>query len=293
MTLWLPTLSAIPMADVVLDSSVLIGLVFRHAGERIACRAALPPDGEVFCSRYVIFEVARGFLRSLIALHNFSLEFRSFADLHLAAYSGQQRFKPYRMHTWLGAFTDYYAALEAEDGPCDEGQKIEEFRAKLRVWIRRGWRRMEADFSLMNAIGCRDDLPPPALRGDQLIDQRLPDGECGHPAACHLQAFIETRKPRVEAVAAELEALPASRKDKETMGRIDGLRHLLAIAPGAPFEGKKCHRCGDALICLEAPPGHFIATKNRKHFAPLAEILGNPLVVAETARSTTRGGPPL
>jgi predicted nucleic acid-binding protein len=275
------------MADVVLDSSVVIGLVFRHAGERTACRTALPLDGKIFCSRYVIFEVARGFLRSLIALHNYSLEFRSFADLHLAAYSGQQRFKPYRMHTWLGAFTDYQAALEAEDGPCDEGQKVEELRAKLRIWIRRGWRRMEVDFSLMNAIGCREDLPPPALRGDQRIDQRLPDGECGQPAACQLQAFIQTRKPYVEAVAAGLEALPASQKDKETVDRIDGLQHLLAVAPGAPFEGKKCYRCGDALICLEAPRGHIIATKNRKHFEPLARILGNPLAVAETARSTT------
>jgi hypothetical protein len=201
------TLSAIPMTDAVLDSSIVIGLVFRHAGERTACRAALPLDGRTFCSRYVIFEVARGFLRSLIALHNYSLEFRSFSDLHLAAYSGQQRFKPYRMHTWLGAFTDYLAALEAEDGPCDEGQKIEEFRAKLRV------RRMEADFTPMNAIGCREDLPPPALRGDQRIDQRLPDGECGQPAACRLQAFIQTRKARVEAVAVGLEALPTSRKD--------------------------------------------------------------------------------
>jgi hypothetical protein len=291
--LWRQTFSVIPVADVFLDSSVVIGLVFRHAGERAACRAALPSDGKVTCSRYVIFEVARSFLRSLIALHNYSLEFRSFADIHLAAYSGQQRFRPHRMFTWIGAFTDYQAALEAEDGPSDERQKTEEFRAKLRVWIRHGWGRMENDFSLTNEIGCREDLPPPASRGDQRIEQRLPDEECGLPAACRLQAFIQTWKPQVEAVAAGLEALPASRKDKETVARIDGLRHLLATAPGALFEGKKCHRCGDALICLEAPPGYIIATKNRKHFEPLAQILGKPLTVAETARATAQGLPPV
>jgi hypothetical protein len=37
--------------DVFLDSSVLIGLVFRHAGERAACQAALPPSEKLYCSR--------------------------------------------------------------------------------------------------------------------------------------------------------------------------------------------------------------------------------------------------
>lgn len=280
------------MTDAFLDSSVLIGLVFRHAGERAACRAALPADGKAFCSRYVVFEVARGFLRSLIALHNHSFEFNSFADLHQAAHSGQQRFKPYAMHTWLGAFNDYFSALEAEDGVCSEALKIEEFRAKVRGWIRRGWRQMEQDFRPINEIGCREDLPSPASRGDQRIDQRLPDGECGQPGACRLQAFIQAWKPQMEAVAVGLEALPDSRKDNETLVRIDGLRHLLSTALGTPFDGKKCHRCGDALICLEAPPGCLIATKNRKHFEPLAQILGKPLTVAETA-SSTKGLPPV
>ncbi len=280
------------MADVFLDSSVLIGLVFRHAGERAACRAALPPGGKAFSSRYVIFEIARGFLRSLIALHNYSFEFNSFADLHQAAHSGQQRFRLYAMHTWLGAFDDYFAALEAEDGASSERLKLEELRAKLRGWIRRGWRQMGNDFRTINEIGCREDLPSPASRGDQRIDQRLPDEECGQPAACRLQAFIHARKPQVEAVAAGLEALPPSRKDNETVDRIDGLRHLLAKAPGEPFEGKKCYRSGDALICLEAPAGCIIASKNRKHFEPLARILDKPLKVTETASPTNRGKTP-
>lgn len=96
------------MNDALLDSSVVIGLVFRHAGERNACQAALPPGGQSFCSRYVSFEIARGFLRRLIALHNFSFEYQSFADLHQAAHSGQRRFT-YDMPTWLGAFVDLYS----------------------------------------------------------------------------------------------------------------------------------------------------------------------------------------
>jgi hypothetical protein len=149
------------------------------------------------------------------------------------------------------------------------------------------WQQMESGFRLFNDIGCREDLPRPALRGDQRIDQRLPVDECGQPAACRLQAFIQVRKPQVEDIVAGLEALPASTKDQETLSRIDGLRHLLAKPPGTPFEGEKCYHCGDALICLEAPLGYTVATKNRRHFEPLALILGKRLSVAETARTAT------
>lgn len=274
------------MSEVFLDSSVAIGLVFRHAGERAACQAALPTGAKVVCSRYVIFEVARGFLRRLIALHNFSLEYQSFANLHQAAYSGQRRFT-YEMPTWLGAFTDYFATLEAEDGVTSDALKLEEFRAKLRGWIRRGWQRLGKDFAAVNEIACRDDLPPPIVRSDDRVDQDLPTLECGRPENCGLQKFIHARKSVVEAVAAGLESLPASQRDPETDDRIDSLRHLLTTAVGTSFEGKKCHRCGDALICIEAPAGQTIATKNRKHFEPLAKILLKPLVVAKSAPATT------
>jgi len=64
------------MAEAFLDSAVVIGLLFRHAGERAACQAVLPPSVKPVCSRYVTFEVARGFLRSLILLYNSSFEYR-------------------------------------------------------------------------------------------------------------------------------------------------------------------------------------------------------------------------
>lgn len=268
---------------VFLDSSVLIGLVFRHAGERELCQAARGPRGQGVCSRYVLFEVARGFLRSLIALYNYSLEFSSFAELHRAAHAGQQRFRPYAMHTWLGAFDDYFAVLEVEDGVSSESLKLEEFRAKLRGWIRRGWRQMATVVAWVNPVGCREDLPPPVTRGDERIDQRLPTEECGQPAACRLQAFIQLRRPQVEAVRDGLVALPDSRIDKETSDRIAALRHLLATPSGTPFVGRQCHRSGDALICLESPPGYVIATKNGKHFQPLGEILGKPVRLVPTA----------
>ena len=114
------------MPEVALDSSVFNRLGFPPRwGTR--CLSARAPDRRPGCvlTGTLIFEVARGFLRSLIALHNYSLEFQSFADLHQAAHSGQQRFKPHSMHTWLGAFDDYFATLGAEDGDASESLKLE------------------------------------------------------------------------------------------------------------------------------------------------------------------------
>jgi hypothetical protein len=277
------------MPDAFIDSSVLIGLVFRHAGERAACKAALPAGGKVICSRYVIFEVSRGYLRNLIALHNYCFGSISFSDVHRAAYSGQRKFRKYQMYTWLGAFDDYFKQLDKKDGSTTEALKLVEFRAKLWGWMRRGWVQIENGFDHINDIGCQESLAPPVPREDGRINQELPDAKCGQVGTCGLQAFLQSRKAQVELVVNGLDELPPPCKDKETQDRIDALRYLLAKPPGESFDGKKCWRCGDALICLEAPMNCIIVTKNRKHFEPLAKILGKPLAVVGTAVSIFSG----
>jgi len=87
-------------------------------------------------------------------------------------------------------------------------------------------------------------------------------------------------------LAAHLESLPTKQKDDETIRRIAALRHLAGTAQGATFEGKKCHECGDAMICLEIPSGSDIATKNRNHFEPIPDFLDIQLLIAATAKTT-------
>lgn len=261
------------MAEAFLDSSIVIGLHFRHAGERVHCLSAIPPDAEAITSRYVIFEIARGFLRSILLLHNISFEYRTFAELHQAAHSGQRRFQPYRMATWLGAFDDYFAALEAEDGSIDVSAMLAEFRAKLRTWARRGWKRMHEHHRLTNSIGCRADLHSPFVRShDRHLDQELPTDECGVAGACGLDAYLATHAPSLSALQQGLQQL--SERDRETDRRIESLRQLLSKAPSEHFKGTDCYRCGDAFICHEAPTTAIIVSKNQKHFEPVCKLLG-------------------
>lgn len=273
------------MNDVFLDSSVAIGLVFRNAGERAACASALPKDGRLVCSSYVIFEIARGFLRRLITLHNISFEYQTVADVLLAASSGQRRFT-YDMPTWTGAVIDYLAELEREDGQSKDQVSLEEFRAKLRGWVRRGWSKLHTTFSIINPIGCREDLPMPFQKSNQLLDQALPDSECGTPSACNLQSFLFSSEAGTQAILSVLEAIPMSKMDNETTKRIAALKHLRSKPLRQEFEGRQCHRCGDALICLEAPQSHLIATKNVKHFQPMADALKKTVLVARSGTSS-------
>lgn len=263
------------MSKVFLDSSVLIGLTFRHAAERRKCEAAIPATATRVVSRYVLFEVARGFLRSLIELHNISFEFSAFSELHQAAHSGQLRFKPYRMQTWLGAFDDYFKALEAKDGEMNPELMLQEFRAKLRGWVRRGWRCLQDSYLIVNNIGCRNDIPSPEVQAATgLLHQSLPVDECGVPNRCGVLSYFEKHHVSLNMVASGLNALPKDKLDAETLRRIAGLKRLLAARSGDEFEGHCCHHCGDALICHEAPARTAVVSKNRKHFEVLCALTG-------------------
>lgn len=264
------------MAEAFLESSVVIGLHFRHAGERERCASAIPKGAERVTSRYVIYEVARGFLRSVVALHNFSFEYTTFSALHEAAHLGQQRFKPYRMQTWLGSFDDYFAALEAEDSAVESSAALAELRAKLRTWARRGWQRAHAENRVVNPIGCQEDLKPPFVRShDKRLDQALPTQECGTPAACGLDRYLAANRASLSALCEGLRQLEEI--DKETRRRIEALDRLLAKAQGAAFAGKDCYDCGDAFICHESPARAVVVTKNGKHFVPMGELLGRTI----------------
>jgi hypothetical protein len=275
------------MTKTFLDSSVVIGLLFRHAGERKACELAIPA-GQRVCSRYVVYEIARGFLLNLIDLHNHSFDYDCYSDLHQASHSGQIRFKRYKMHTWLGAFDDFEAALEMDDVSSKPSEKLLLFRAKLSGWIKRGWVHLESQFEIINPVGCRLTLSAPFVRDDHFIEHRLPLNECGNPTACGVQTFFNNNLATVEKLVSDLEALSGADKDEETIKRIEALKHLSCVPKSEAFDGKKCHRCGDAIICMEAPSGYAIATKNKKHFEPLARSLGkeHSLVIAESAKST-------
>ena len=265
------------MAEAFLDSTTLIELVFRHWEARARVEAGLPTGERRLTSRYVLFEIARGYLCSLLILYNKSLEVQSLRELHEYMHTGQQLFKKYRRETMLGGYDDFLAHLETLGISMNEAQRLAHFRGWLAQHLRRGWRQLSRAVQVVNPVGCREDIPSPAPKTNGRYEQRLPTSECGRPEACGLDAYLSRSRTQFQAVADGLAAL--ENRDTETERRIAALRRLLARANRSPFQGQDCWSCGDAIICHEAQTDQTVFSKNRKHFEPLCAILSRTLVV--------------
>lgn len=265
------------MPDAFLETTTLIELVFRHRDARRRIENTLSTSEGRLTSRYVLFEIARGYLCSLLILYNKSLEVHTLRELHEYMHSGQQLFKAYRRETMLGGYDDYLAHLETLGISMTADQRLAHFRGWLAQHLRRGWRQLSRVAEVINVVGCREDLPSPAPNANGRYEQRLPTSDCGRPEVCGLDKYLSTFRSEFQTVADGLAALESP--DPETERRISAFRRLLARVSGSNFAGQDCWSCGDALICHEAPIGATIVSKNRKHFEPLSALMGRKLSV--------------
>jgi hypothetical protein len=264
------------MPDAFLDSTALNELVFRHREARSRVELSVPTDNSRLTSRYVLFVIARGYLRSLILLHNRAHAVQSLHQLHEYMHAGQQLFKPYRRGTMLGAYEDFLVHLENLGLSLTEEQRLSHFRGWLALHLRRGWRALSRVAEIINRVGCREDIPPPTPKANGLYEQRLPSAECGLAKACGLDPYLSEHMVAFRVIANGLAALEA--RDPETERRILALRRLLARPAGSNFVGKDCWSCGDAIICHESPSDATVVTKNRKHFEPLCVLIERTLI---------------
>jgi len=263
------------MPDAFLDSSALIEFVFRHREARVKVENTLPPDGRRLTSRYVLFEIARGYLLSLLVLRNKSCAVQSLTELHEYLHSGQQIRMHYRRETMLGAYDDHIAHLATLGISLTQDQQLAHFRGWLGQHLRRGWRQLSRVAEVTNRIGCREDIPSPSLKANGLYEQRLPTHECGDVNACGLDKWLSAIRTELQTIAKGLAALKG--KDQETERRVLALQRLIAKSAGSDFEGRDCWSCGDAFICEESPSSAIVISKNRKHFEPLCALVGRTL----------------
>jgi hypothetical protein len=263
------------MPDAFLESSALIELVFRHREVQRRVENACPLGGRRLTSRYVLFEIARGYLLSLLVLQNKARAVGSLRELHEYMHSGQQRFKTYRRETMLGAYEDFLAHLKVLGISVTEEQGLPHFRGWLSQHLRHGWRRLTRVAETINPVGCREDIPAPAQKANGLYEQALPIQDCGLPQKCGLDRYLCAHHSDFKAGAEALAKLESP--DAETERRVVALRRLLARKAGADFDGKDCWSSGDAIICHEAPTNATIVSKNRKHFEPLCAVFGRTL----------------
>lgn len=268
--------------DVFLDTSALIDLCFRSPALRDHVLESLGREARLHSSRYVIFELARGYLKHLLVLHNKASDLDAFSNLvqymKNRGIGGQ-----YAGPTMLGAYQDFVEQLEAAGTSLTEYQRLSHFRAWLALLIRKNWRAITGGLvQITNPIGCRDDIPAPVAnalpnegRPREHFSQELPTPKCGHVGNCTLIAALQQDQGVFVGVLAALQAI--EKPDAETTRRVSALGRLLEHPPERPFPGKDCHSVGDAIIAHEAAPGQTVVSKNEKHFNPLCQEMGKTL----------------
>lgn len=258
-----------------LETSVVIQLHFRNAAVALAARKAVPENAETVVSRYVLFELARGYLSSLRELHNASFGCQTRHDLRKLVKDGNARYT-YKGPTWTDVLDDDLFLLEQEpDAREAHWEKLlpNMFRARLRTLIENGWADCCEGHSAGNPTGCRADLPPPAEDADGRLAHDLPLSACGQPGNCGVLAFSRKNEAGLRGVQKEIGKSKAKAKKGERERRMAGLEHLLGVE-GEEFDGTHCHNCGDAMIAAEAGTD-AVVTKDRD-FLKICKALGAP-----------------
>ena len=109
--------------DVFLETTALIDLEFRSPALRRHVLGELPSGAASHTSRYVIFELARGFMVHLLTLHNKAVDLDRFSDfIHYVKVRGA--FPGYAGQTMLGAYEDFVQHLEATGIALTEQQRL-------------------------------------------------------------------------------------------------------------------------------------------------------------------------
>ena len=282
-------------ADIFLETTARVDLHFRSPALRKHIIEKAGTDSAFHTSRYVIFELARGFLTHLLTLHNKATDLDSFSDL-IQYVRHRNIGGQYRGQTMLGAYEDFLRHLEQRDKPLTVAQDLLHFRAWLAPFIRRGWRAIQSGRSspgISNPIGCRDNLPAPvasplqsAGRPREHFRHDIPKADCGKPDNCRLLPSLQSAKDTFAAVANRLREIP--NPDAETSRRIGALDRLLASDPAAAFARKDCYACGDPIIAHEAASDHTVLSKNERHMAPICSVLKKNLLTYTEPKPSPR-----
>ena len=250
-----------------IDTSALVDLCFWDKEARAVVLARTSGASELLVTPYVLFELARGFLSYLVALHNKTLQFTDIADV--IGYGRRLYRQGYRQAAVLQSYETF---LRGQTTALNGSQQLALFEGDLCKRIRRGWRCAENYIiPRRNPCGCRDDLPPPVREENGHYRHKLPTANCGELENCGIRDYVLANATEFKRVRAALESNET--RDDETTKRVKALREMVKL-PRKIFHKRHCWNLGDVVIVHETAKDGAVLTKNLRHFVPIGQIVG-------------------
>ena len=253
------------LSKVHLDTSALVDLCFWDRESEQKVLNVIPANHEIVVTRYVVFELARGFLRNLILVHNKSYDLPRMSDLW--GFVGRLQRQPHYQGTVIGALQIYRRSVMTTLRVTDQ-QDLLLFRADLKLRIRRGWRRSNKyNPSAINPTSCRAHLDNPKEVESGKFEMKLPNKECGQTSNCGLRRYAISNDLDFRKIS---NALRKKQLDSESVNRADAIDRLV-VAPDADFDHGDCYSAADAIIVHESLGSAALITKNSKHQGPIGD----------------------
>ncbi len=230
---------------VFLETSALIGLHFRSEEVAATTRASLPAEAAPAVSRYVLFELARGYMASMRELHAETFQCKTRHDLRKLVKSGNRPYT-YKGPTWTDALDDHLFTLE-QDHDAAETPWVQllpvMFRSRLRHVIEAGWIACHTAQEVQNPCGCRADLPPPYEDVAGRMQHDLPTALCGAAGNCGVLEYVRAHRGDFVAIHTQQAGVKSRKKAPERKRRVEGIAHLLsansvilAATPSSPMK---------------------------------------------------------
>jgi hypothetical protein len=268
-----------------IETTAAIDAAFKSFPEVIAI---IKSSNQKATSQYVKMEIRKGFLNSLVLLHNKIPQFQSVTELHQYTANISSSPKRYYLAAILDALTQFWKQIE-EDRPqplIDEHGDISakillvNLKSFLRLWIRRFFRKVDSMVDeILNPMNCFVDLDIPQEKDGLFINKPVKCSDSKHE--CGIKNYFANNMRVFNNIHERLQAVPGEERDAETKKRISSLKKILkSVLYNRPFSNLDqnadlCWACSDAIHAVMALPDRAVVNRNEKHFLPICEALNS------------------
>lgn len=248
-----------------LDTTIQIARLFSHLNLVANIERTVEQSDEIVTSTYVLKEFRARVCRDLVYYYNVLREDcrMSYLFYRNVRLPKQQQRRKQMFLEFQGSFWIEGRFMQEDGSVSDQGDR--EIAERLKLWLRSAiedwwdWFHESVDL-ISDETGCIHAKFGARRIGDT-YDCSIRQCDSND---CQIVSFFRDRRREVEQIVDHLCTLSSERLTNE----LEQIRDILCVIlplldqEDIVFEGRDCHKCGDAIIMLEAPKDSVFYTSN-------------------------------